>query len=143
MNLSSSTRKQTSLGFLPYGRQEIDDSDVDAVVDVLKSDWLTQGPMTEAFEKSLAEKLTARHAVACSNGTAALHLIVAGLGIGDADEVLTTPFSFVASSNVLLYQGARPRFADISPTTYNLDPERAAANGYTADKLEKLFLQLA
>lgn len=84
------------------------------------------GPRLEAFEARMAACCGTRHAVAVSSGTAALHLIVAALGLREGDEVVTTPYSFVASSNVLLYQGARPRFVDIAPGSYNLDPERVA-----------------
>ena len=112
---------------LPLSRPDTGDLERRYINDVLDSDRLAMGPQLSTFEARLAQCCGTRHAIAVSSGTAALHLIVAGLKLGDADEVLTTPFSFVASSNVLLYQGARPRFVDISPTTYNLDVERAEA----------------
>src|SRR6202166_2608178 len=107
---------------LPYGRQSIDDSDVQAVVEVLKSDWLTTGPKVGEFEERFAERVGARHAVSFSSGTAALHgsAFAAGLGVGD--EAITTPMTFCATANCVLYQGATPVFADVSPDTLNLDP---------------------
>ena len=91
---------------------------------VLDSPRLAFGPWLEAFEKRMADVCGTRHAVAVSGGTAALHLLVRALGLTAGDEVVTTPFSFVASSNVLLYEGVRPCFVDIDPATYNLDVER-------------------
>ena len=110
---------------LPLSRPDTGDRERQYVKEVLDSGRLAMGPWLEAFEAHMAQGCDTRHAIAVNSGTAALHLIVAGLNLSDGDEVVTTPFSFVASSNVLLYQGARPRFVDISPTTYNLDPERA------------------
>jgi perosamine synthetase len=116
--------KQT---FLPYGRQEITDEDVEAVVDALRSDLITQGPIIDRFEEALAEYLGATHAVAFANGTAALHGAAFAARLGPGDEVLTSPLSFAGSSNCVLYQGASPRFVDISPSTWNLDTTAAAA----------------
>lgn len=95
--------------------------------DVLASTRLAQGPWRARFEARMAERCGTAHAVATSSGTAALHCILAALDIGPGDEVITTPFSFVASANVILYVGATPRFVDIDPTTYNLDPARVEA----------------
>ena len=125
--LISTELTSSVLRTLPLSRPDTGELERQYIMDVLDSDRLAMGPRLGVFEAHMAQRCQTRHAIAVRSGTAALHLIVAGLGLGDADEVLTTPFSFVASSNVLLYQGARPRFADISPTTYNLDPERAEA----------------
>lgn len=107
---------------IPYGRQSIDDDDIAAVVQVLKGDWLTQGPHVGAFEEALAAKVGARYAVAFSNGTAALHGACAAAGLGPGDVVATSPLSFVASANCARYVGASVRFVDIDPLTLNLDP---------------------
>jgi perosamine synthetase len=112
---------------LPYGRQTIEDDDVEAVVRVLRSDFLTTGPEVTAFERELAERCGARHAVAIANGTAALHAAYASLGIGPGDEVITTPLTFSATSNMVLALGARPIFVDVDPRTLCIDPERVAA----------------
>jgi len=107
--------------FLPYGRQDVDEADIQAVVDALRSELITQGPLVPQFEEALARYLGARHVVAFANGTAALHGAAFAAGLGPGHEVLTTPLSFVASANCALYQGARPRFVDIDPATLNLD----------------------
>lgn len=106
---------------LPYGRHEITDRDIDAVVEVLRSDWLTTGPRVEEFEERFAVVAGASHAVAVSSGTVGLHLAVAAAGIGQGDEIVTSPLTFCASANCALYQGATPVFADIRPDTLNLD----------------------
>lgn len=106
---------------IPYGRQQIDEDDIQAVIDVLKSDYLTTGPRVTQFEELVADYVGAKYAVAVSNGTAALHLACLAAGIGIGDEVITTPITFVASSNCVLYCGATPIFADINPNTYNID----------------------
>ena len=113
--------------FLPYARQVIDDADVAAVSDALRSDWLTTGPRVPAFEHALEAATGARHAVAFSSGTAALHgaAVVAGLGPGDA--AITTPMTFVATANSVLYAGATPVFADIRPDDLLISPEAVAA----------------
>jgi len=103
----------------------ITEREVRAVVRVLRSGTLSLGPEIEAFEKAMARLTGRRHAVAVNSGTAALHLIVRALGLGPGDEVITTPYSFIASVNCILYQGARPVLADIDPLTLNLDPGRA------------------
>lgn len=109
--------------YIPYGRQYIDDEDIQAVVEVLRSDFLTTGPVIPEFEKLFAEYVGAKYAVAVSNGTAALHIACIAAGIGEGDEVITTPITFAASSNCVLYCGGKTVFADIDPVTYNLDPE--------------------
>ncbi|MCJ7841378.1 UDP-4-amino-4,6-dideoxy-N-acetyl-beta-L-altrosamine transaminase [Lederbergia sp. NSJ-179] len=109
--------------FLPYGRQFIDQEDIQAVINVLKSDYLTTGPEIHRFEKRIAEYVGAKYAVAFSNGTAALHAACFAAGIQQDDEVITTPLTFAASANCVLYQGGNPVFADIDEQTYNLDPE--------------------
>lgn len=109
---------------LPYGRQWIDDDDISAVVDVLRSDWLTTGPKVSEFEEAFAEYVGAKHAIAVSSGTAALHAAAFACGLSKGDEVITTPLTFAASANCVLYQQATPVFADVRPDTLNLDPER-------------------
>lgn len=113
--------------FLPYGRQEISDADVQAVVEALRAPLITQGPRVEAFERAMAEAVGARHAVAFSSGTAALHGAAFAAGLGPGDEVLAPPITFAATTNCALYQGATPRFVDIDPATWNLDTAAAAA----------------
>jgi perosamine synthetase len=113
--------------FLPYGRQEISDEDVEAVAEALRSDLITQGETIARFEEALADYLEATHVVAFANGTAALHGAAFAAGVGPGDDVITSPLSFAASSNCVLYLGGRPRFLDISRSTWNLDTERAAA----------------
>lgn len=108
---------------IPYGRQTIEDDDIDAVIEVLKSDYLTTGPKIAEFEKSVADYVGAKYAVAISNGTSALHAACFAAGIGTGDEVITTPITFAASSNCVLYCGGTPVFADIDPKTYNIDPD--------------------
>lgn len=108
---------------LNYGHQYIDDADVEAVSRVLRSDYLTCGPMVEALEKRLCEITGAKYAVACSNGTAALHIAALAAGLKESDELITTPITFAASANCAFYCGARPVFADINPCTYNIDPK--------------------
>lgn len=109
--------------YIPYGRQSVDDADIEAVVKVLKSDYLTTGPAVAAFEKKVADYVGAKYAVAVSNGTAALHVACLAAGIGEGDEVITTPITFAASANCVLYCGGTPVFADIDPDTYNISPE--------------------
>lgn len=106
-----------------YGHQYIDDADIQAVVDVLKSDYLTCGPKIEEAEKKLCKITDAKHAVLIANGTAALHAACFAAGIGPGDEVITTPITFAASANCALYCGGKPVFADIDPDTYNIDPD--------------------
>jgi len=112
---------------LPYARQTIEEDDVRAVVAALRSDWLTTGPAVEAFERAVAATVEARHAVAVSSGTAALHAAVFAAGIGPGDEVITSPLTFAASANAVLYLGGTPVFADIRPDTLNVDPAEVEA----------------
>lgn len=105
-----------------YGHQYIDEEDIQAVVDVLRSDYLTCGPKIRELEDALCEMTGAKYAVVCSNGTAALHIACMAAGVGKGDEVITTPITFAASANCALYCGARPVFADIHEDTYNIDP---------------------
>lgn len=109
--------------FLGYGRQAIDDRDVAAVVETLKSDYLTCGPATERFEAAIREATGARYAMAVSNGTAALHVACLAAGIGPGDEVVVSPITFAASANCVLYCGGTPVFADIDPRTWNVSPD--------------------
>lgn len=111
---------------LPYGRQSISEDDIATVVEVLRSDWLTTGPKVGEFEEAFAAVVGARNAVAFSSGTAALHGAVFAANLGPGDEAITTPLTFCATANSVLYQGARPVFADVSPDTLNLSPEAAA-----------------
>ncbi|MBQ2257787.1 MAG: UDP-4-amino-4,6-dideoxy-N-acetyl-beta-L-altrosamine transaminase [Lachnospiraceae bacterium] len=106
-----------------YGHQYIDEADIQAVTEVLKSDYLTCGPKVTALEKKLCELTGAKYAVVCSNGTAALHIAALAAGLGEGDELITTPITFAASANCALYCGAKPVFADINPATYNIDPK--------------------
>ena len=108
---------------LPYGHQYIDKEDIWLVESVLKSNWLTQGPKVLEFEKKVAERVGAKYAVATSSGTAALHTACFAAGIEEGNEVITTPMTFVASSNCVLYRGGVPVFADIKVDTYNIDHE--------------------
>jgi UDP-4-amino-4,6-dideoxy-N-acetyl-beta-L-altrosamine transaminase len=123
---------------LPYGRQSISESDVEAVCAVLRSDWLTQGPAVERFERRVAEHCGAAHAVAVSNGTAALHLACLAAGLGPGDLCWTTPISFVASANCALYCGAEVDFVDIAPDTYNMDPRALETKLEEAARLGQL-----
>ncbi len=107
-----------------YGHQYIDDKDIDAVVDVLKSEFLTCGPKIDEAEAKLCQITGAKHAVMIANGTAALHAAAFAAGIGPGDEVITTPITFAASANCGLYCGGTPVFADINPETYNIDPAK-------------------
>jgi perosamine synthetase len=111
---------------LPYGLQSLDEADIDAVVEVLKSDWLTTGPKIGEFEERFAAWVGARHAVSFSSGTAALHGAAFATGLGPGDEAITTPMTFCATANCILYQGATPVFADVSPDTLNLDPQKVS-----------------
>ncbi len=108
---------------IPLSRPDITEHEENLVLEVLRSGRLSIGPMVERFERLTAERVGVRHAVACSSGTAGLHMVMAALGIGPGDEVVTTPFSFIASANAILYVGAKPVFVDICPKTLNADPE--------------------
>jgi perosamine synthetase len=111
---------------LPYGRQSIDEDDIAAVVETLRSDWLTTGPKVNEFEEALAARVGARYAVSFSSGTAALHGAAFAAGIGTGDEVITSPLTFAATANCILYQGGAPVFADVREDTLNIDPECVA-----------------
>jgi perosamine synthetase len=111
---------------LPYGRQSLDDADIQAVVEVLKSDWLTTGPKVGEFEERFAAWVGAKHAVSFSSGTAALHAAAFAAGLKSGDEAITTPLTFCATANCILYQGATPVFADVSADTLNLDPREVS-----------------
>lgn len=110
-----------------YGHQYIDEADIRAVTEVLRSDYLTCGPKIGELEKKLCALTGAKYAVVCANGTAALHIAALSAGVGEGDEVITTPITFAASANCALYCGARPVFADIDPETYNIDPAKVEA----------------
>ncbi len=109
---------------IPYGKQHIDKSDIAAVVDIFKSDWLAQGPKVTAFEQALADYCGAKYAVVVNSGTAALHLAYRAVGLEPGDEVITTPNTFAATANMLLVVGAKPVFGDIRLDTYNLDEKK-------------------
>lgn len=116
---------------IPYGRQDITQADIDAVVEVLRSDFLTQGPMVPRFEQIVAKHVGAKHALAVNSATSALHIACLALGLGAGDYLWTSPITFVASANCGLYCGAKVDFVDIDPRTYNLCPKALA------HKLEK------
>lgn len=119
---------------IPYGRQDISQADIDAVVAVLRSDFLTQGPAVPAFEKAVTNYCAAQHAVAVNSATSALHIACLALGLGKGDVAWTTPISFVASANCALYCGAMVNFVDIDPRTYNLSVDRLAEKLALAEK---------
>lgn len=123
---------------IPYGKQSITQQDVDAVVDVLTSDFLTQGPQVPAFEKTLKEATGASHALAVNSATSALHIACLALGLGERDILWTSPITFVASANCGLYCGAEVDFVDIDPQTYNLCPQKLEQKLIAAEKLGKL-----
>ena len=111
---------------LPYGRQSIEQEDIDAVAEVLRSDWITTGPKVAEFEEAVADLVGAKHAIAFSSGTAALHGAAFAAGLSEGDEAITTPLTFCATANCVLYMGATPVFADICPDTMNIDPLEVA-----------------
>ncbi|WP_040849275.1 UDP-4-amino-4,6-dideoxy-N-acetyl-beta-L-altrosamine transaminase [Thiofilum flexile] len=112
------------MSFIPYGRQEISEIDIQAVVDVLRSDFLTQGPTVPTFEQTISDYCGAKYAVAVNSATSALHIACLALGVGEGDIVWTSPITFVASANCALYCGASIDFVDINPRTYNLSIEQ-------------------
>ncbi|MBI4965624.1 MAG: UDP-4-amino-4,6-dideoxy-N-acetyl-beta-L-altrosamine transaminase [Desulfomonile tiedjei] len=120
----SSTRQGVAKVSIPYGRQWIEADDIEAVVEVLRSDWLTTGPRVSEFEEAFAERVRARYAVAVSSGTAALHAAVHAVGIGPGDEVIVPPMTFAATANCVVFQGGIPVFADVEPGTLLLDPKQ-------------------
>ena len=111
---------------IPYGRQEISEADIRAVVEVLRSDFLTQGPVVPAFEHAVASYCGARHAVAVNSATSALHIACVALDVGPGDWVWTSPITFVASANCARHCGADVDFVDIDSRTYNMSVERLA-----------------
>ena len=123
---------------IPYGRQDINQQDIDAVVGVLQSDFLTQGPMVPAFEKSVMDACNAKYAVAVNSATSALHIACLALGLGKGDWLWTTPNTFVASANCGLYCGAQVDFVDIDPRTYNLSVKALEEKLIIAEKENKL-----
>ena len=123
---------------IPYGRQEITEADIDSVVAVLKSDFLTQGPMVPRFEQSVAKHVGARHALAVNSATSALHIACLALGLGEGDWLWTTPITFVASANCGLYCGAKVDFVDIDPVTYNLCPKALETKLQVAEQQGRL-----
>jgi UDP-4-amino-4,6-dideoxy-N-acetyl-beta-L-altrosamine transaminase len=123
---------------IPYGRQDISEDDIAAVVDVLRSDFLTQGPTVPAFERTVAASCGAAHAVAVNSATSALHIACLALGLGPGDRLWTTPITFVASANCGLYCGAKVDFVDIEPDTYNLSVEQLAEKLASAEKSDSL-----
>jgi len=123
---------------IPYGKQEITQADIDAVVEVLKSDFLTQGPMVPKFEQAVASHVGAKHALAVNSATSALHIACLALGLGKGDWLWTSPVTFVASANCGLYCGAEVDFVDIDPQTYNLYPNALKAKLEQAKKDNRL-----
>ena len=111
---------------IPYARQDINQADIDAVIEVLRSDFLTQGPVVPAFEKVVADYCGVQYAVAVNSATSGLHIACLALGVGKGDIVWTTPITFVASANCALYCGATIDFVDIDPRTYNISLEALA-----------------
>lgn len=111
------------MDFIPYGRQWIDDDDIEEVVKVLRSDWITTGPKIKEFENAICSYTGCRYCVAVNSGTSALDIAVQSLELPDGSEVITTPFTFVATSNAIIYNGLKPVFADICIDTFNIDPE--------------------
>jgi UDP-4-amino-4,6-dideoxy-N-acetyl-beta-L-altrosamine transaminase len=123
---------------IPYGRQDITQADIDAVVSVLQSDFLTQGPVVPRFEKSVATHVGVKHALAVNSATSALHIACLALGLGPNDWLWTTPITFVASANCGLYCGAQVDFVDIDPATYNISTAALGAKLIEAEKLGRL-----
>ena len=119
---------------IPYGRQNITEEDIQSVVEVLKSDYLTQGPQIVAFEEAFAQYVGSKYAVAVANGTAALHLCTLALGVKEGDRVITSPITFAASANCVRYCGGEVVFSDINPETYLLDIEKVRALLKTSPK---------
>jgi UDP-4-amino-4,6-dideoxy-N-acetyl-beta-L-altrosamine transaminase len=122
------------LAMIPYGRQSISDADIQAVVDILKSDFLTQGPAVPAFEESVRAYCGAGHAIAVNSATSALHIACLALGVGPGSRVWTSPITFVASANSALYCGAQVDFVDIDPATFNMSPDALAVKLEAAER---------
>ena len=123
---------------IPYGRQDINQADIDAVLEVLRSDFLTQGPMVPKFEQVVAAYCGAKCAIAVNSATSALHIACRAMDVGPGDLVWTTPLTFVASANCALYCGAGLDFVDIDPRTYNLSPEKLAEKLEQAEQQGRL-----
>ena len=116
----------TRESFLPYGRQQLEEGDIEAAVEVLRSDWLTTGPKVQKFEEAIASYVGAQYAIAYSSGTAALHGAAFAAELGPGDQAITTPMTFAATANCVLYMGAEPVFADVSSDTLNIDPDHVS-----------------
>ena len=135
MTVASASREELAIlggspvrkTLLPYGRQSIDESDIQAVVETLRSDWLTTGPKVVEFEEAVAAWVGAKRAISFSSGTAALHAAAFAAGLHPGDEAITSPLTFAATANCVLYQGATPVFADVVPDTLNVDPQQIAS----------------
>lgn len=123
---------------IPYGRQDIQQEDIDAVISVLQSDFLTQGPQVPLFEKTVADKVGAKHSIAVNSATSALHIACLALGLKKGEWLWTTPITFVASANCALYCGAKVDFVDIDPLTYNLNPDALEQKLIQAEKKGRL-----
>ena len=137
--------KDMNFPIVPYGRQDISEADIQAVVDVLRSDFLTQGPAVANFEKSIADYCGVKHALAVNSATSALHIACLALGVGKGDIVWTTPITFVASANCALYCGATIDFVDIDPLTYNISVDCLAeklAHSELVGKLPKVLISV-
>src|SRR6058998_3306935 len=122
--LSSESKRATMLGFQPPA---IGEEEIAAVAETLRSGWLTTGPRAAELERRISEYLEAEHVLAVASGTAALHLSLVALGVGPGDEVITTPITWPATANVIVYAGATPVFVDVRDDDLNIDPERVAA----------------
>jgi perosamine synthetase len=120
--MSNFTNSVDGSSFIPYGQQWIDEEDIQAVVDVLRSDWLTTGPKVPEFEQAVADDVGAKYAVAVSSGTAALHAAMYAIGVGPGDEVILPPMTFVATANCIVFQGGTPVFSDVDPDKLLIDP---------------------
>ncbi len=119
--------QQSTSHAISLARPNVTQAEIDAVTDVLKTPQLSLGPKLPEFEEAFARYCDRKHGIACSSGTAALHLLIQSMGIGAGDEVITTPFSFIASANCAIMEGAKPVFVDVDPDTWNIDPEKIEA----------------
>lgn len=124
--------------YIPYGRQQITQDDIDAVVEVLRSEYLTQGPCVPRFEQEISQYCGAQHAVAVNSATSALHIACLALGLGPGDELWTSPITFVATANCALYCGASVNFVDIDPATFNICPQQLEAKLISARDMRRL-----
>ena len=124
---------------ISYGKQTIDKSDIDSVIEVLKGGWLSSGPAVKTFEDDLNKYFGSKHASAVSSGTAALHLIGQALEWQSDDIVITSPLTFLATANSIVYAGATPDFVDIDPITYTIDPNKAEGKITTHSKVKNFF----